>query len=702
VLGVALPLCRRGIVVSDEGYLLMQALDLRDGKLLYRDMDAFVSPGVWLLLAALFSWVEPSVIASRGLALTGFAITLVLVHRIARSQAGPGAGLVAVCAMAVGCVWAFPVWTFVFYSPFAVLLALAALERLLAWQRTGRSADLFLTGLLCGGAIAFKQNYGALALAGCAASVVGLRWLVGVRAVSHQPLRTLAVDGVWLGSGVAAALLPIVAYFTAMGALPDLLDSLVLHPLEFGARSDIPYLPLSTLWHGEFMQRGGGYTYAATPLHHVGPIFPWLESSAVSVWMHVFLYWIPPLVFVSAGWMALRRRDTGLFCVSAVCGSLFLGVLPRADFNHLINVYQGVVLTSVLLATRGGAGAPDSSWARPRLGVRVVASTLLLVYAMVAVQWYSGLVGTMNTKLAVDRGGVLLEPFEAMLLEDVVALMRERDGAVLTVPDLSMLNFLSGRPVPGAYYNMYEHHLAHDRGAGVVEDAEAAEVTLALVGYDDFMSDRIGLREYAPMLVDYLRDAFELTHTIGDQRYLLLERRSAPRREKRLVDALTACELGSRGQLVRSHLLFDALYQSTPTDARASAVGVEARCRVRVPDQGAELRMGVDYRGRATRGSPPQAVEVWIAGPDGRARERVLARRFLPWREPGWRHRLPLAEQRVDLGAWAGSEIVLILRSLPRVDDRNLGRAAVPGISVVWRDVRLVAPPVPGLEGEAS
>ena len=65
VLAFAWTLVRRGIILSDEGYLLLQSLDLARGKVLYRDMDAFVTPGVWFVLAGLFKVVEPNVLVSR-------------------------------------------------------------------------------------------------------------------------------------------------------------------------------------------------------------------------------------------------------------------------------------------------------------------------------------------------------------------------------------------------------------------------------------------------------------------------------------------------------------------------------------------------------------------------------------------------------------------------------------------------------------
>ncbi|MCH2186177.1 hypothetical protein MK280_09920, partial [Myxococcota bacterium] len=120
----ALPLIRRGIILSDEGYLLQQSLDLLQGHVIYRDMDAFITPGMWFLLAGLFSVVEPSVIASRYLMLGTFAILSLTAYQIVRPISGVASALGAVGGLFIFCVWAFPAWTFAFYSPLAILLIL--------------------------------------------------------------------------------------------------------------------------------------------------------------------------------------------------------------------------------------------------------------------------------------------------------------------------------------------------------------------------------------------------------------------------------------------------------------------------------------------------------------------------------------------------------------------------------------------------
>jgi hypothetical protein len=111
------PLAMRSITLADEGYLLLQALDLANGKVLYRDMDAFVTPGVWFLLAGVFKFAGPSVWVSRVPIIIAWLALMVVSYRISVRFAPRSWGLVCVVLMMACTVWAFPAWTFSFYSP---------------------------------------------------------------------------------------------------------------------------------------------------------------------------------------------------------------------------------------------------------------------------------------------------------------------------------------------------------------------------------------------------------------------------------------------------------------------------------------------------------------------------------------------------------------------------------------------------------
>jgi len=694
----AVPLCRRSIVLADEGYMLLQAWDLLGGKVPYRDMDAFVTPGMWLLLAGTFKLLGPSVLASRVpvlLALLGLYATG---YRITSRLAGPRYAAGALVGLLVCTVWAFPAWTFAFYSPFSVLFALVALERLLAWRENQRTRDLVWCGVLVGLSIVFKQNYGVFALVGLAAGVLAIRAEAGE---SARPwLRAGLSDGRWLAAGVAAAGLPFVAYLGLQGALPAAWQSLVVHPFEFSGLHDIPYLSLAALGQADFLKQGAEMlTYAAQPIYRVPPASAWLYQSGIVERMHVLFYWAPPgilLVGAALCYRPDRQRgiDAGLFALIAVAAAVFLGVFPRADFNHLANVYQPIVLAGAVVAHRLlHPSEGEASW-----GVKALAGVGFAVacaYALVAAYWYVALLEHLDTPIEAERAGVLARPEQAARIDYQVRVIQAetRPGeALLTVPDLSMLNFLADRPMPSAYYNQYEHHIAHDQGEAVVHGAEQNAGSLAITRFNDFFSDRVGLRDYAPRLARYLRTHFEMKYTVGREDFVHLQRREHPIALPDATPLLASCDLERGYQHVREHLLFPALYHEPGTGDEMEAATIETVCQVTVPEPGAELRVRVGYRAPATVAPDTTlSAEVLVLA---RGQKTLMARKhfIVEPRSIDVRRRALAPELRVDLSPWAGEPVRLLLRTVRRgrVHVRPLERQ---GFGTIWQDPKLVDTP---------
>ncbi len=705
ILAFAYSLCRRGIVLTDEGYLLAQVVDMLEGKILYRDMDAFVSPGIWFFLAGLFQLVEPSVLSSRVLASAGYLGTLFLGYRIVSLSAGTAWAWAAVGSLMVFTVWAFPAWTLVFYSPFAILFALWALERLLVWKESRRSRDLVICGVLLGLSVLCKQNYGAFAIAG---SVVSL---VGIRSESRERMadlfRGLASDGVLLSIGGAAILLPTVGYFVYHDALWPLFDSLVLHPFDFMGRQDIPYPALSMLWAEAPFFGVDGLTYGAYSYNQAPNVFlvigrrlGWTQLGEVLPRLHLLLFWLPILGLAIGVWYAFRpaeeRRpvDGSLIAVLAVAAFVFLGVFPRADFNHLINVYQPVLVASVVLLQRvfEGAKHPRSI---PMMSGTAIGCVVMLGFVLTAGGWYVHALRIMRAPLESPRGGVLLTPIDATLVDQQVQVIRELtspDESVLTVPALAMLNFLAERDMPGRYYNLYEHHIAHDKGAGVVEAAEKHHVNLVVADFNNFFSDRVGLRDYAPTLADYLRTRFEPRFDVAGNRFRYLVRREESVVGIVETNAIASCELGSEAGTeirIEEHLLFSSLYHTRSFHRPWQPV--ETSCSITVPKR-AQLVVSLDYRKpySATRDASITA-EIWVR--DGAREEQLLSETI---RVEGHQGLFATAgnEHFVDLSKFAGREVTLRFQTAFRGNVRilRLSPFDAGGFTMIWEDPRIRTP----------
>jgi hypothetical protein len=691
----AIPLCRRSIVLADEGYILSQSFDLLGGKVLYRDMDAFVTPGIWVVVALTFELLGPSVIASRVPAFLALLATYAAGYRIASRLAGPRYAALALALLATCTVWAFPAWTFAFYSPFSITFALLGLERLLAWRETGAARDALLCGLCLGLSVVFKQNYGVFALVGAAAGMLAIRAEQGL--AGRDRARAWLRDVLRLGAGAAAAGLPFVVWLAIEGALPAAWQSLVVHPFEFAGRHDIAYLPLSAIAKPDLLKTAEEMlTYAAQPIYRVPPASVWLYQNGIVERMHVLFYWVPPVVLALGAALSYRpdpgrAADGGTFAVVAVAGMVFLGVFPRADFNHLVNVYQPVVLAGVVVAHHVLSRRPRPWSIATRVGVGTALAVLGL-YAAVAAYWYAALLDHLDSRVYSERARVLDRPEQARRIDYQIGTIEaetEPGEALLTLPDLSMLNFLADRPMPSTYYNMYEHHIAHDGGAAVIRGAEESGVRLAITSYNDFFSDRRGMREYAPDLIRYLETHFEMKYTVGREDFVHLVRRAVPIELPRETKLLPYCDISRGYQEIREHLLFPALYHDPGTGDEMEAATIETPCDVPVPSSGATLSVRVDYRApAAVVRNTTLVAEILVVGPDSKT---LVARKLFRVEPQGEDvRRIPLApEIRVDLGRWAGQSTRLLLRTIRR--GKVMTRPLEPrGFGTIWQDPVLV------------
>ncbi|MEE3327177.1 MAG: hypothetical protein VX252_07585 [Myxococcota bacterium] len=698
ILAFGFPLCVRGINLADEGYMLQQSLDLLQGQVIYRDMDSFVAPGMWFLLAGTFKTFGASVFVSRMLMLGVFLGLGLTGYRIVAPLAGWRYGFATVLSLLLFSVWAFPTWTFAFYSPVAVLLILLALERLLAWQRSHRNLDLALTGIFLGLAICFKQNYGVFATIGAALGYLVMN-LENRDSTRKKPQDFLKEIGLVAISMVAAGL-PFLGYFLANGAVEEAWLSLVVHPFEFAGRHDIPYAAFSNLWTPDLYNTSESrLTYLSFAKLNTASL-PFLQSVRFAERMHVLLYWIAPLVIILGlllsilrGLQADQRIHSASFTCFAVSGFVFLGVFPRADFNHLVNVYQPIIVSAplTLWLTLHMLG-PHRPWLR-RFSLLAV-SIFALAYGSIALHWYAGLYERMNTRLEMPRAGVEVSAQEARHIEFQVRAIQERSNAgdaVLTIPDLTMLNFLSERRVPSKWYNLYEHHIAADRGQGVADQSRDQEVELIMTRFDNFFSDRVGLLEYAPYLSNHVITQYERDFIGHDENFIVYRKRAVPENETPFTNALMDCHSESGMSEIRNHLLFSALYHKSHPLEPLTASGISTRCRIRVPDGASVLSLEMGYR-KPSWVEPGSVLDFTISIVEGNRSVSILEEKMRVVPKLNAIRQQPFRRFDLDLQAWAGQEIELEFETRIRGSVRNHG-GDLRGFAAVYRDARIQARP---------
>lgn len=693
-------LAKRSITLGDEGYILSQAANLVAGKVPYRDFDLFVTPAAWYLNAAIFKITGPSVLATRVAAALCLLATMAVSKRIVDEAAGhaisttDSSGLVAADAGAWGygaaalvgvfAVWAFPAWTISFYSPYAVLTAMAALVCSLTAMRTGQAKWHFASGVLLGVTIAFKQNYGVLAATGC---VFGL--FVDAIAGSRLPLRTsvqnFLASCAYVAAGAALVIIPGVALLAVQGALPEAVQSLVVRPFHgFLDAHSTPYLPLGDLWRRSQVWTSGGLLYMAVPMMRPAVLGGWpafaIQAAAA---MHVALYWLPWLAFTTAGVHAVVQaarhqvRNRALVSTAIFAATFFLGVFPRADFNHLINVYQPVLVLLVALAANlfGGGLSPRSGTV-----LRLVAAGggfVVACYVAVAVIWFLDLTRSMTFVIESPRAGVLVDEADARTVNHEIELIHSKtreDEPVFAIPGLSMVPFLADRPMPTRYYNYQSVHIAHDSGRSAADEIERSGARVLLIHTFNFFADPVGLLTYAPELAEYLVQRFRTDLLIAGRTHQLLVRRETPLEAAHHEWLWPNCEIAGNEQTLREELLTRTLHHSFtrhggPTSASVAIAAdtnpptneIVTRCRLQVPPR-ASLRIAADLsQPLAAASADGVSAELWLLT-EGKSPRLLLHEEWNLATEPALSTKAR-EEHEIDLRGAAGSTVTLELRS---------------------------------------
>lgn len=222
-----------------------------------------------------------------------------------------------------------------------------------------------------------------------------------------------------------------------------------------------------------------------------------------------------------------RARDAELaILISAPL--LFLSVYPRSDFFHWVLSAPLTLLAGVLLFWRV---------ARPWLAVRAApAWAAAPLYAAVLLVWWPGLAlaarlyatpATAMANLGLEHAPVALEGGRARRVStlrqtvDYVRDHTEPGDTVLGFPNLHLINFLSGRQVPGRFGSFNPGWPDHVIEAQIVDDLERRQTPLVIVSQSRQLY--IGSAPlYYFLLRDYLRRNYSPTARVGD--YHILER----------------------------------------------------------------------------------------------------------------------------------------------------------------------------------
>ncbi len=298
----------------------------------------------------------------------------------------------------------------------------------------------------------------------------------------------------------------------------------------------------------------------------------------------------------------------------------------------------------------------------------VIAPTALLFacYCACGAVWLRDVRRMLGAPLASVRGGVLLDPVAALLVNHQVGVIRALTApgdAVLAMPGLAALPFLAARTMATGYYNYYAVHVGHDGGERAASEAEADRTKLVVADYSNFFSDPVGMLTYAPRLTEYVRRNFREVFSAPPRQQSFLVRRPEPLPVRRKIDLLADCRTASLptdAAFVVEHVLFRSLYQSIAPDEPA----VDTFCGATVPEDG-DLRFALGMRTPDTASPDARVVaEIWVLPETGTplpaARVFHAERPVVPISASVGP---PAAESTVDLRRYAGQRVVLVFRS---------------------------------------
>ncbi len=686
----------RGLLLGDEGYIVGQSLAIANGKVPYRDLDMFVAPGIWLVNALLFHAFGPSVLLSRAPVAVAYLLTVATAYWVVRTTSGRVWALAVVALFVAFLLWAFPAWSFSFYSPVAALCVVAAMALQVAWVRQPTALKLVATGVAVGCAVAFKQNYGAYG-AGAAVAVVGAVTIAEAKTARAAGLRVTA-HLLLLAIGGLCVVLPLIAYLYARGAGWAMVDSLLIRPFHgFADQHTIAYLPFADLWRQGKIMTSGGLVYLPPLLFMTGGLLSWPAWILATVKaLDVLLYWLPVVLLVGGVMIALRpgrdgQLDRSLLVIVLFAAFLFLGVFPRADFNHLANVYQPFLILSVVLVQRLAARVR----APMRSLVLAPAVLMFVCYCAFGAVWLRDVRRMLGSPLGSERAGVLVDPITASLVNYQVGAIRALTApgdSVLAMPGLAMLPFLADRPMATGYYNFYAVHVGHDGGARAASDAEGDQVKLVVSDYSNFFSDPIGMLTFAPRLTEYVRHNFqEVFSAPPRQQSFLVRRKEAlpPRQRSYLLTDCWVTTVPAEAGFVVEHVLFRALYQSV----NAKAPFADTFCRTTVPDDGV-LRFALGTQTPDVASSDAHVVaEIWVLPETGAPSPATRAFRadLSVAAISGWAGR-PATEHTVDLRDYAGQQVLMIFRSHFAGGEVTMNPFASRGFAVGWQGPLIETP----------
>lgn len=518
---VQLPFLSRGIALLDEGVVLALADELARGEALYRDRITFLGPLSFELMGVLLRVFGSHVLVGRLLQAGILTSCVLLVYAILERVAGRRAAILGGIALLALKPLGLPFWTIVSYSQLGQLFCLASVLLVLRFLREQRVGWLVLAGGGVALTLLTKLNL-AFWLGATTALVVGADWLYA-RGEGPGPTRR----GLALAAGASAPLALAALYYAVQGSLDDLLHHTVYILSKLGAGT---YAILPPALDVRAARPVAAFQYAPAPLVSL----VWerkllLASSPLTLFLEILVkgaYYVPVLALAPLLWWLLRgmrsripREEwSGLLLVTAFAATSYAGILYRADWMHLMNVYPALLVACMVAGSRLGR--------RSRLA-RAAGVTLLALWLGAGGAVAAAVLVSSASPLDTARGRLIGSQSEVAGAAPVVRYLESRpvDERIAVLPAAPLYYFLAGRSMPLSYalFLPVLDYASADR-LTARELADVAKVVFSTVPIP-FVEGAIP--EYGPLSAAVLANDFHVERMLAPRAVLLGRRPSA-------------------------------------------------------------------------------------------------------------------------------------------------------------------------------
>ncbi|MCU0610868.1 MAG: hypothetical protein MUE60_03650 [Candidatus Eisenbacteria bacterium] len=567
--GMAVMLSTRAFFLAPEGWSALapdeaqrawHALQVMQGRLIYRDLWVQYTPISFYWHALAFSLFGPSLAAIRlALVATG-TVTLGLVAWVANYLGGR---LAAVLAGGLFLTFGIPCYNSGYPAWESMAFSMAALAVVI---RTRAARTAWIAGLLAGLSTMTKINVGALTLMAvmtvlamrCSRPIratvgggafVAVGWLVRDMPLAERLFQLLLPLAVLLaaalrpangqgspralaaaGLGCATACIVVLAPFAVTLGPGEVFHSVVREPLRFSAliRYSSPVLRLgpaayaaAACWAAALVLPGIGGPkgrIAATAAAILGAIPLALDGFGVlpGVTMAVRFLLAPVLVVATA----IRPASTPAALAAATwAGFLHVQLYPGQSGMHLawalVPAWPLLVGVTRAAAERGGRFV----WVLP-----------VVLFATQLAHGAAVLVHTDWVRLDQRRGGISVPRQDAVELTAVIDQVRgETPSSVLDLTSGCLVAFLAESPCPLRHAYFWRGFLTPAAEEAEVRELSKAPPPVAVRrsrGRDQFRWDAIA--GYAPTLARWLDGAYRVTRSVGRYEILAFIEDGAP------------------------------------------------------------------------------------------------------------------------------------------------------------------------------